>query len=555
MGPNSGSHDVSAYAINNNTGALTPISGSPFPAGTSPVGLSITASGKFAYVVNSGSDDVSGYSLNATTGTLTAITGSPFGAGTKPVAIAANPTSRFVYVANLSSNNVSGYSINSTTGALVPVSGSPVSAGTAPATLAVDPSGKFVFTGNATSDDVSAFSLNNSTGALTPLAPGPVRARVGPASLVVSSGTTAITYTPAFTYVADFEGGLPGFLVGASTGALTTIPGSAGAARADTPDASSAPFGSGSPRSVAITSNEKFLYTANADGSNTVGEYILDAATGALANIGSIATGSSPYGVVVDPSNQFAYAIGIDGRGLYGYKINATTGVLTAMAGSPFTKGVLAPDSISVDPTVRFVFVANECCFSPSSPRPGITVFTINPFTGALTTVTGSPFSIPTGASPPSAVTPDPTGRFIYVANGEGGGTGGATVYSIKASTGALSLVTSAPVPGGTAPWDLVVDPTDRFLYMTNNDDTISGYTINNSTGSVKAMSGSPFFIKEGASRGIVVDPSGKFLYLVNSEDTEGIQYQAEHGRHHRIIELALCLGSGSDQPRTNRHH
>jgi 6-phosphogluconolactonase len=112
------------------------------------------------------------------------------------------------------------------------------------------------------------------------------------------------------------------------------------------------------------------------------------------------------------------------------------------------------------------------------------------------------------------------------------------------ASTGALSLVTSAPVPGGTAPWDLVVDPTDRFLYMTNNDSTVSGYTINNSTGNLTAMTGSPFFIEQGASRGIVVDPSGKFLYLVDSFDTEGFSIKASTGA---ITELSEPFASGPE--------
>jgi DNA-binding beta-propeller fold protein YncE len=114
------------------------------------------------------------------------------------------------------------------------VSGSPVSAGKAPATVAVDPGGKFVFTGNKTSYDVSMFTLNATSGALTAIVPGPTRARKSPASLVVTAGTTDITYTPTFVYVADLGGGVPTLSVKASTGALTTVTGS--------------PFGSGGPQ-------------------------------------------------------------------------------------------------------------------------------------------------------------------------------------------------------------------------------------------------------------------------------------------------------------------
>jgi 6-phosphogluconolactonase len=278
---NSGSDNISAYAITSTNGSLTPISGSPFGTGMTPVGLSIMASDKFLYVANSGSNNVSAFSLSSSSGVLTRISGSPFAAGTKPSSVAISPSSKFVYISNASSNNVSEFTVNATTGALTAISGSPVSAGTAPATLTVDPSGKFLFTGNETSDDVSMFTLNTTSGALTTIVPGPTRARNAPVSLVVSSGATAITYTPSYAFVADFEGGVPTSSMNASSGALTAVKGS--------------PFGGGSPRAIAVSPNGKFVYTANSNGTNTVGEYAVDTTTGALASAGTIASGSSPY--------------------------------------------------------------------------------------------------------------------------------------------------------------------------------------------------------------------------------------------------------------------
>ena len=73
---------------------------------------------EFVYVTNANSGNVSGYTINATTGALTPISGSPFAAGSAPFSVAADPTGRFAYVANLTSNNVSAYTINPTTGAL-----------------------------------------------------------------------------------------------------------------------------------------------------------------------------------------------------------------------------------------------------------------------------------------------------------------------------------------------------------------------------------------------------------------------------------------------------
>lgn len=510
---NSGSGNISAFTINSSNGALTNVSGSPFTAGTTPEGLSVTPSGKFVYVANGGSGNVSGYTLNASSGMLAAVSGSPFAAGTKPSAVAVDPSSKFVYVANSGSNNVSEFSLSATTGALKAISGSPVISGTAPASITVDSSGKFVFTGNTTSGDVSGFALSSSTGALTALVPGPVRTRKGPASLAISSGKTAITYTPSYNFVADFEGGVPVLSVNASSGALKAVKGS--------------PFGAGSPRSIAVSPNGQFIYTANNDSSNTIGEYTVDAATGALTSIGTIANGDTPYSVVVDPSNRFVYAVAIDTNGVYAYTIDAKTGGLALIKGSPFgAADAVAPDRVAVDPTGRFLMVGEACC----AGNAGISVFNINTASGKLTVVKGSPFLPPVSDSEPSSVVVDPTGRFIYSANGGSFGDTGVVVYSLNATTGKLTLVGTI-VPGGLAPWGITTDVTGSDVYLTSNDSSIYGYAIDNSTGELTNISGSPFLVPSGASRGIAVDPSGKFLYLANAEQVIGYKITTSNGK------------------------
>src|SRR6516225_7083650 len=91
---------------------------------------------EFVYVANANSNNVSGYTLNPTTGALTPISGSPFAAGSGPFSVAVDPTGKFAYVANETSNNVSGYTINPTTGALTAIAGSPFVAGSVPASVA-----------------------------------------------------------------------------------------------------------------------------------------------------------------------------------------------------------------------------------------------------------------------------------------------------------------------------------------------------------------------------------------------------------------------------------
>ncbi len=355
--------------------------------------------------------------------------------------------------------------------------------------------------------------------------PGPFRARSGPDSLAVSSGTTKIAYTPSYVFVADLAGGVPTLTVNASSGALTSVKGS--------------PFGSGSPRATAVSPNGEFVYTANGDGTNTIGEYTVDTATGALTSVGTIANGDSPYSVAVDPSGRFVYAVAIDTNGVYAYSIDPKTGVLAAIKGSPFTADIVAPDSVAVDPTGRFLIVGEGCCANTA----GVSVYSINPTSGKLTVVKGSPFLPPSGVSEPSSLVVDPTGRFVYVANGESFGTGGATVYSINATSGKLTY-TGTEIPGGAAPWGIATDVTGSYVYMTNNDNTIYGYAIDNANGELSNIPGSPFLISGGASRGIATDPSGKFLYLSNAEQLLGYSINASNGKLTVLSSSPYAAGS-----------
>ena len=108
---------VSAYRIGPH-GALTPVAGSPFPAGDLSLSVAVDPRGRFAYVANEGGN-VSAYRIGPH-GALTPVAGSPFPAGAGPLSVAVDPWGRFAYVANNGSNNVSAYSIGEN-GALTPV--------------------------------------------------------------------------------------------------------------------------------------------------------------------------------------------------------------------------------------------------------------------------------------------------------------------------------------------------------------------------------------------------------------------------------------------------
>jgi lactonase family protein with 7-bladed beta-propeller len=117
------------------------------------------------------------------------------------------------------------------------------------------------------------------------------------------------------------------------------------------------------------------------------------------------------------------------------FTLDAQNGTLTQVAGSPFPAG-LAPHAVTVDPTGHFVYVANH-------DSNNVSAYTINPQNGALTPIPGSPFAAGTG---PHGVTFDPTGQFVYVANHL---SNNVSAYIINPRNGALSPIPGSPFPAG----------------------------------------------------------------------------------------------------------
>jgi 6-phosphogluconolactonase len=110
-------------SLDSNTGALTNIAGSPFPAGANPLSAAIDPSSKFVFVANEADNTLSACSMDSSGG-LTAITGSPFTVGSQPQGVTVDLSGKFVYVAS-ADGNVCGFSLNTGTASLTPIAGSP----------------------------------------------------------------------------------------------------------------------------------------------------------------------------------------------------------------------------------------------------------------------------------------------------------------------------------------------------------------------------------------------------------------------------------------------
>jgi hypothetical protein len=123
--------DVRAFAIGSN-GTPMPVPGAALATGLNPTAATavVVPSGSFLYVANTASNDISGFAVDSCTGALTPVPGQNAQAGNQPVAVAS--FGNFLYVANQNSQDISAYTVD-TDGTLRPIAGSPFSVGASPA--------------------------------------------------------------------------------------------------------------------------------------------------------------------------------------------------------------------------------------------------------------------------------------------------------------------------------------------------------------------------------------------------------------------------------------
>jgi len=163
---------IYAFSIDQNTGALSPVAGSPFSLHVA--GVRTDFLGKFAVGItgNTGDNHLYVFAIDPTTGALAAVNNSPFTTvASTPLNLQIHPSSQFVYSFGLDSNSVytamEGYAIDPTTGALTALAGSPFTAPPIVAFCKWDQAGAEAFCANAATPAFSILGTNTSTGALT----------------------------------------------------------------------------------------------------------------------------------------------------------------------------------------------------------------------------------------------------------------------------------------------------------------------------------------------------------------------------------------------------
>jgi 6-phosphogluconolactonase (cycloisomerase 2 family) len=149
----------------------------------------------------------------------------------------------------------------------------------------------------------------------------------------------------------------------------------------------------------------------------------------------------------------------------------------------------------------------------PNQNSGTISGYTIDSSTGALTQVAGSPFTDGFSASTPNRAAVTPDHRFLYISNGD------ATVFGYKINPNGTLTSIFSPIAAADAS-GIAVDSSGNYLYVALKhpgaiDGEVAGFGINQTTGGLTALAGSPFSLGAGNRGAQGIAATGNFLYVV----------------------------------------
>jgi 6-phosphogluconolactonase len=349
---------------------------------------------EFLYATSPGA--IVGFKIDQSTGAL----GIPLtmSGPSQSLGMAATITLGRLYVSDFTNNKVDGFSINSSTGGLTAITGSPFSlGGTPPGAGGVSPfgsGGSYLYVTDLNAGTVAAFNDDSPTGALSTVPGSPFATGDTPVEAVVAGSQNQFLYVSNLN---DSAGGISAFTVDFNTGAVTPMPGS--------PYATSTTGTFPGPSALAISGNGKFLYvglvgTTNAN--NKIAAFAIDANTGALTPISGspFATGNAPQYMSLVPvtlvgNTEFLYTANVQDKTISAFIVDGSSGALTQLSGSPY-HGATSLGGLAVTPTASST--GNYLLYAADPQAKAVIAFTIDGTTGALSPVSGSPF--PAGKAP-----------------------------------------------------------------------------------------------------------------------------------------------------------
>ena len=206
--------------------------------------------------------------------------------------------------------------------------GSSVKTGNNPTAITSDLHGRLLYAANLDDGTISAFGINRADGSIFTAPGSPFATGDSPLNLLIDRATK-------FLFVANNgSSSISVFHINRTDASLKLLPGSP----VDTPDP---------PINLALAPSGKFLYAAT--GTNGI-EVLSVSSTGVLALVDQQASVTGNLSnLAISPNGKFLFAVDDDAT-VSAYTIDAVTGKLALIAGSPFAAGD-QPSTIAVDPS------------------------------------------------------------------------------------------------------------------------------------------------------------------------------------------------------------
>lgn len=508
---------ISAFAINAATGAPTQIPGGPLAAGANIALLSVHPNGKFIYArrgppTQDTANGVAVFAINDTTGALSEIAGSPFDVSANPLALAFDPTGRSMYAGHLLVQgtpefNVRAYWVNPDTGALTTIAGSPFASPAFPSSLDVDSSGKYLYVANTQSNQLTAYGIDNGDGSLSQLASSPLNVGATPVVVATEDDTTALRLSSKFVYATDPAGSIRSYTIGAdgmlAAAAVPSVPASAplgitldprgrfayvadpgaNAVRIYAVDPGSGSLAAiasnpaviipgGDPQYVAIESSGRYAYVS-VPSTTSILKYTVDATTGALSSPVSKAVTDDVQDLAITPNGRWLMATSADGSAVRTYSIDPSSGDLGSEVSLDFGP-TIAIASIAVDQSGKFAYITD---LDTANGEGELRKFQINAQTGALSPV-GLPFVF-YGIGVPKGLAVDPKGGFVFTADSIGNSV---SMFSLNAATGDLTYRGSnSTAPTATNPVAVTTDYSGEFVRVATANGELLTFRVNRS--------------------------------------------------------------------------
>ena len=374
----------------------------------------------------------------------------------------------FLFVPGTQYNQIAGFKIDDYTGNLTAIPHSPFSAsGTNPAVIIVKPGGRYIYaintgavsaSGVLSGQGISEFSVGGD-GILTFQEQFSSQGQTPVWAAVDSSGN--------FLYVLDSLA--PAGVIDSTTGSTYAAEG----------------FGAITAFSIDPNTGRLALVTNN------------QIKTADNVNINFFPVGRGPT-MLKAGGGACLYTLDAATNSIFPYSINSSTGQLTLTTTSEqFITNDAKKKSNNAGGSYIYLTDAAPVVVNGVVTSPGGQILPFTPGTNcSLNSLTGGPVNnLPLTSNPVWSLT-DNRGRYLYVVNQSSTNSTNAnstiSAFTIDQTTGKLQQVagdTINPYPTGSGPVCMVEDPTNQWVYTSNNvDGTVTGKRIDQNTGQLSDL-------------------------------------------------------------------